>query len=107
MARRLGRGKGGGGWTIDVATGAGTGSKGMVTVAVKGGKDGGTQTLRLRRRWREDGNDGGRSKVEIEEMDLEFTLPPPENPGHYYHHGDHHYHHHHHHYHHHYHRYPK
>ena len=70
MARRLGRGKGGGGLTIGLATGAGTGLKGMVTVAVERGKDGGTQTLRLRRRWHEDGTDGERSKVEIEEMDL-------------------------------------
>ena len=31
----------------------------------------------------EGGNDGGRSLVEFEEMELQFTLPPPENPGHY------------------------
>ena len=39
----------------------------------------------------EGGNDGGSSTAEFEEMELQFTLPPPENPGHFHHH-HHHYH---------------
>ena len=85
LARRLD-----GGWapdlTIGVATGVGL--NGDVTVEVDLGKVLGTNSSRILESgqdgdtW-EVGNDVGGSKVEFEEMDLRFTLPPPENPDHY------------------------
>ena len=91
MARRL-DGDCTEGWTHGLA--AGVGLKGKVTVAVERGKDLGTESLRIREPRQDEetcegGNNGGSSTLEIEEMELQFTLPPPENPGHY-----HHYHHH-------------
>ena len=64
------------------------GLNGTVMVAVEQGKDLGTESLQIREPRQDEetcegGNDGGRSTVEIEEMELKFTLPPPENPGHY------------------------
>ena len=74
------------------STGGSTGGlKGKVTVAVERGRDLGAESFRtLEPRQVEDtvegGNDGGSSTAEFEEMELQFTLPPPENPGHFHHH---------------------
>ena len=111
MVRQLGRDIGTGvvGLTIGLATGVGL--KGKVMVAVEGGKDLGRESLRIGEPRQDEemcegGNDGGSSNLEIEEMELQFTLPPPENPGHYHHHHHHHHHQQHHHQHH-YHGHPK
>ena len=75
-------------WTHGLATGVGL--KRKVTVEVERGKNFGTESFRILEPRQDEetcegGNDGGRSTAEIEEMELKFTLPPPENPGHYWH----------------------
>ena len=52
------------------------------------GKDLGTDSFRILEPGQDEdtcegGNDIRRSKAEFEEMELRFTLPPPENPDHY------------------------
>ena len=74
--------------TIGLVTGVGL--KGKVMVEVERGKDFGTESFRILGPLQDEdtyegGNDRGRSTAEIEEMELRFTLPPPKNPGHYYH----------------------
>ena len=77
-----------GGCTGDVTLGLATGVGSDRKVTVDLGKEFRTDSFKILEPGQDEdtckgGNDGGRSMADIEEMELRFTLPPPENTDHY------------------------